>query len=104
MDWSLLMWKQEITCSKTREFLRAKDTVGPAGTPVTVSVNGITNMSTDITGAYLYGGVKATAVPGSKGAVAVRTIGSTSALTAVAGSPFTTGTGNARVAATNVVQ
>jgi hypothetical protein len=84
------MWKREITRSKTREFLRAKDTVGPVGTPVTVSVNGIT-----ITGAYLYAGVKATAVPGSKGAVAVCTIGSTRALTAVTGSPFTTGTGNA---------
>jgi hypothetical protein len=41
------MWKQELTRSKTREFLRAEDSVGPAGTPVTVSVNGITNMSTD---------------------------------------------------------
>lgn len=82
----------------------AKDTVGPAGTPVTVSVNGITNMSTDITGAYPYAGAKATAVPGSKGAVAVYTIGSAGALTAVTGSPFTTGIGNAGVAATNVVQ
>jgi hypothetical protein len=67
VDWSLLTWKQEITRSKTREFLRAKDAVGPAGTPVTVSVDGITNMPTDIAGAYLYAGVKATAVPGSKG-------------------------------------
>jgi hypothetical protein len=38
------------------------------------------------------------------GAVAVYTIGSAGALTAVTGSPFTTGTGNAGVAATNVVQ
>jgi hypothetical protein len=61
-------------------------------------------MSTDITGAYLYAGAKATAVPGPKGDVAVCTIGSTNALTAVTGSPFTTGTGNAGVAASNVVQ
>jgi hypothetical protein len=53
------MWKQEITRSKTRE----------------------TNMPTDIAGACLYAGVKDTAVPGSKAAVAVYTIGSAGALT-----------------------
>ena len=85
-------------------FTYTTGALGPPGTPVTVSVNGITNMSTDITGAYLYAGVKATAVPGSKGPVAVYAIGSAGALTAVTGSPFTTGTGNAGVAATNAVQ
>jgi hypothetical protein len=97
-------WRKRRECDLSREFLRAKDTVGPAGTPVTVSVNGITNMSTHNTGAYLYAGVQPIAVPGSKAAVAVYTIGSAGALTAVTGSPFTTGTGNAGVAASNVVQ
>jgi hypothetical protein len=67
-------------------------------------VNGLTNIMTDISGSYLYAGVNAAAAPGSKGAVAVYSIGAGGALTAVAGSPFTTGTGNAGVAATNVVQ
>jgi 6-phosphogluconolactonase (cycloisomerase 2 family)/uncharacterized protein YjdB len=82
----------------------AGGTLGAAGTPVTVSANGVTNLSTDITGTYLYAGVKAAVAPGSKGAVAVYTVGAGGALTAVAGSPFTAGTGNAGIAATNVVQ
>jgi hypothetical protein len=45
--------------------------------------NGLAQLSIDITGKYLYAGV---------------------ALTAVAGSPFSTGIGKAGVAATNVVQ
>ena len=59
--------------------------------PVTVSVNGLTNLSVDITGTYLYAGVKAPAVPpNSAGAVAVYKIGAGGALTVVTGSPVTT--------------
>jgi 6-phosphogluconolactonase (cycloisomerase 2 family) len=79
-------------------------TLGAAGTATTALANGISNLSVDITGNYLYAGQKAAAAPGSKGAVAVYKIGASGALTAVAGSPFTTGTGNPGVAATNVVQ
>jgi len=78
--------------------------LGAAGSVTTVSANGLTGISTDITGTYLYVGVAAAPAPGSKGAVAVYSIGAGGALTAVAGSPSTTGTGNAGVAATNVVQ
>jgi hypothetical protein len=71
---------------------------------VTVSANGLTNITVDITGTYLYAGVNAPAEPAnSKGTVAVYTVGSGGALTAV-GSPFTAGIGNPGVAATNVVQ
>jgi 6-phosphogluconolactonase (cycloisomerase 2 family) len=78
--------------------------LGAAGTVTTVSANGITQISTDITGSYLYVGVNAAAAPGSKGAIAVYKIGAAGSLTAVAGSPFTTGTGNPGIAVTNVVQ
>src|SRR5882724_11722237 len=74
--------------------------LGAAGTPVTPSANGITQVSVDITGTYLYAGVKAAVAPGSLGAVAVYKIGAGGALTAVAGSPFPTGTGNPGVART----
>jgi 6-phosphogluconolactonase (cycloisomerase 2 family) len=79
-------------------------TIGAAGAMTNVSANGLTNITVDISGSYLYAGVKAAAAPGSKGAVAVYSIGAAGALTAVTGSPFTTGTGNPGVAATNVVQ
>jgi 6-phosphogluconolactonase (cycloisomerase 2 family) len=85
-------------------FTVATGALGAAGTSVNVSANGLTKIATDVTGSFLYAGVKAAAVPGSKGAVAVYSIGAGGALTAVAGSPFTTGTGDAGVAATNVVQ
>jgi 6-phosphogluconolactonase len=64
----------------------------------------VANLSGDITGTYLYAGVKAAVAPGSLGAVAVYKTGAGGALTAVAGSPFPTGTGNPGLARTNVVQ
>jgi 6-phosphogluconolactonase (cycloisomerase 2 family) len=86
-------------------FTYSTGALGAAGTSVTVSANGLTNITVDLTGTYLYAGVNAPAAPpNSKGSVAVYTIGSGGALTAVAGSPFTAGTGNPGVAATNVVQ
>lgn len=86
-------------------FTYSTGALAVAGTPVTVSGNGITNITVDLTGTYLYAGVNAPAAPpNSKGSVAVYSIGSGGALTAVAGSPFTAGTGNPGVAATNVVQ
>ncbi len=86
-------------------FTYSTGALGAAGTVVTVSANGLTNITVDLTGTYLYVGVNAPAAPpNSKGSVAVYTIGSGGALTAVAGSPFTAGTGNPGVAATNVVQ
>ncbi len=85
-------------------FTFATGALGAAGTVTNVSANGITNIAVDITGTYLYVGVKAAAAPGSKGAVAVYSISAGGALTAVAGSPFTTGTGNPGIAVTNVVQ
>jgi hypothetical protein len=86
-------------------FTYATGALGAAGTPVAVSANGITNITVDLTGTYLYAGVNApVSPPNSKGSVAVYTIASGGALTAVAGSPFTAGTGNPGVAATNVVQ
>ena len=84
-------------------FNSSTGALGAAGTVANVSANGLTNISTDITGSFLYAGAKAAAAPGSKGAVAVYSIGATGGLTAV-GSPATTGTGNPGVAATNVVQ
>jgi hypothetical protein len=79
-------------------------TLGAVGTPTTALANGISNLSIETTGNYLYAGQNAAAAPGSKGAVAVYKISAGGALTAVAGSPFTTGTGSPGVAATNVVQ
>ena len=49
--------------------------LGAAGTPVSPSANGITQVSVDITGTYLYAGAKAAVAPGSLGAVAVYKIG-----------------------------
>ena len=77
--------------------------LGAAGAVTSVSANGLTQISTDITGSYLYVGIKAAAAPGSLGAVAVYTIGAGGSLTAV-GAPVSTGTGNPGIAATNVVQ
>jgi 6-phosphogluconolactonase (cycloisomerase 2 family) len=76
--------------------------LGVAGAVTPVSASGLTQISTDITGTYLYAGVKA--VPGPLGGVAVYKIGAGGTLTAVAGSPFPTGTGNPGIAVTNVVQ
>jgi hypothetical protein len=84
-------------------FTYSTGALGAAGTPVTVSANGLTNITVDITGTHPYAGVNVPAAPAnSKGAVAVYTVGSGGALTAV-GSPFTAGIGNPGVAATNVV-
>jgi hypothetical protein len=53
-------------------FTYSTGALGAAGTPVTVSANGLTNITVDITGTYLYAGVNAPAAPpNSKGAVAV---------------------------------
>ena len=79
--------------------------LGFAGAVTNVSpATGVTQVTTDITGTYLYVGVKAAAAPGSQGAVAVFKIGTAGSLTAVAGSPFATGSGNPGIAVTNVVQ
>jgi 6-phosphogluconolactonase (cycloisomerase 2 family) len=77
--------------------------LGAAGTATTALANGITNITIDIAGNYLYAGEKAAVAPGSKGAVAVYSIGANGVLSVVAGSPFATGTGNAGVAATSVI-
>jgi len=80
--------------------------LGAAGTATTALVNGLTNISVDLTGNYLYAGVK-----GRRGSswfsrrrrgLQNWCHGRPNPL--VAGSPFTAGTGNAGVAATNVVQ
>jgi hypothetical protein len=53
-------------------FTYSTGALGAAGTPVTVFANGLTNITVDITGTYLYAGVNAPAAPpNSKGAVAV---------------------------------
>jgi 6-phosphogluconolactonase (cycloisomerase 2 family)/uncharacterized protein YjdB len=85
-------------------FTASTGALGTAGTVTNVSTNGLTQISTDATGTYLYAGVRAAVAPGSAGAVAVYKIGVAGALAAVAGSPFGTGTGNPGIAATNVVQ
>jgi 6-phosphogluconolactonase (cycloisomerase 2 family) len=77
--------------------------LGAAGAATTALANGIANVTTDIAGNYLYAGEKAAIAPGSKGAVAVYSIGANGALTPIAGSPFTTGTGNSGVVATSVI-
>ena len=79
-------------------------TIGAAGTATTALPSGITQITTDPAGNFVYAGVKAAGAPPAKGAVAVYKIGASGALTAVAGSPFAAGTGNSGVAATNVVQ
>jgi 6-phosphogluconolactonase (cycloisomerase 2 family) len=85
-------------------FTASTGALGTAGTVTNVSTNGLTQISTDATGTYLYAGVRAAVGPGSAGAIAVYKIGVAGALAAVAGSPFGTGTGNPGIAATNVVQ
>ncbi|HUL17453.1 MAG TPA: beta-propeller fold lactonase family protein [Terriglobales bacterium] len=63
-------------------------------------------VAVDATGTYLYVSVlgNPTANPSVPGSVAVYTIGSSGALTAVANSPFTAGTGTAGIAVTNKIQ
>lgn len=78
--------------------------ISVAGTPVTASANGITQLTTDAAGGFVYAGLKAAPPTTTTGAVAVFKIGAAGALSAVAGSPFTAGTGNSGVAATNTVQ
>jgi len=88
-------------------FTYSTGALGAAGIPITVSTpaTGITNITVDLTGTYLYEGVNAPAAPAnSKGSVAVYTIGSGGALSTVPVSLVSTGTGNPGVAATHVVQ
>ncbi|HVO58311.1 MAG TPA: beta-propeller fold lactonase family protein, partial [Dongiaceae bacterium] len=79
-------------------------TIGLAGTTTNVSANGVTQINADATGSYLYVGVAAASAPGSTGGISIYTIGAGGSLTAVPGSPFTTGTGNPAIANTNNVQ
>ncbi len=88
-------------------FTYSTGALGAAGTAVTpvLPATGITNITVELTGTYLYAGVNAAAAPpNSKGSVAVYTIGSGGALSALPVSQLSTGTGNPGVAATNVVQ
>ena len=87
-------------------FNVATGAIGNAGAFTNISANGITPITTDITGTYLYVGVKAAAAPGSLGAIAVYKIVSAGSVTLspVAGTPFSTGTRNPGIAVTNVVQ
>ena len=74
------------------------------GEPVTPSADGIMQVSVDITGRYLYAGVKAAVVPGSLGAVAVYKIGAGGALRRRRGPTVPHRYRYPGVARTNVVQ